>query len=911
MRKVQTFLGLKRDMEKLSLIDGNNSESSRKNSTDHSGTNIILNHNFSEGMNLWHPNCCEAFVVPADTGSYAVITNRKECWQGLEQNITKRVSTGSTYTVCAFVGVSGAISGCTDVQATLKVEYRDSATSYVFIGRRPVSKDCWEKLEGTFSLSGTPDQVVFYLEGPLPGVDLLVKSVVITCSSSLKCESSSTRSFSAGEGKVFGPIFEDNPNNWSGRGCKIVLHESMADGKIRPVSGNSFARATERTQIWNGIQQDITGTVLRKLAYEVTAVVRLYGNNVTSADVRATLLVQAADFREEYIGIASVQATDKEWTQLRGKFLLNGFPSKVVIFLEGPPPGIDILLNSLTVKHAAKVLQSPPPRIENADFGVNVITNTNLNDGTNGWFPVGNCTLIVGTGSPRIIPPAARDSLGTHLPLSGRYILVKNRTHTWMGPAQMITDKVKLYLTYQVSAWVRIGKATGAQTVNLALDVDSQWVNGGHVEINDDRWHEISGSFRIEKEPAKIMVYIQGPAPGVDLMVAALQVFPVDRKARFEHLRRETDKIRKRDVILKFSGSDSLHGADVRVRQTQNSFPFGACISRGNIDNEDFTEFFVKNFNWAVFGNELKWYSTEPEQGKLNYKDADELLDFCTRNNIQVRGHCIFWEVEDVVQSWVRGLSKSDLSKAVQNRITGLLTRYKGKIRHYDVNNEMMHGSFYQERLGEEIRANMFKTANQLDPSAVLFVNDYHIEDGGDSQSCPDRYLGHILDLQEQGAPIGGIGIQGHIDCPVGPIIHSALNKLGILGLPVWFTEIDFSSTNEYVRADDLEVMLRECFAHPAVEGIMLWGFWELFMSRENSHLVNAEGDLNEAGRRYLALKEEWLSHSHGHIDAQGHFSFRGFHGSYELEIIGMSKRFTRTFVVEKGDDPLVISIDL
>nr|GMC54409.1 endo-1,4-beta-xylanase 1-like [Ipomoea batatas] len=747
MRKVQTFLGLKRDMEKLSLIDGNNSESSRKNSTDHSGTNIILNHNFSEGMNLWHPNCCEAFVVPADTGSYAVITNRKECWQGLEQNITKRVSTGSTYTVCAFVGVSGAISGCTDVQATLKVEYRDSATSYVFIGRRPVSKDCWEKL----------GRHIFTLWYTL--------------------------------------ISEYTPVS-----SYPFLFNMAVDGKIRPVSGNSFARATERTQIWNGIQQDITGTVLRKLAYEVTAVVRLYGNNVTSADVRATLLVHAADFREEYIGIASVQATDREWTELRGKFLLNGFPSKVVIFLEGPPPGIDILLNSLTVKHAAKVLQSPPPRVEsiitreavrynpvlqNADFGVNVITNTNLNDGTNGWFPVGNCTLIVRTGSPRIIPPAARDSLGTHLPLSGRYILVTNRTHTWMGPAQMITDKVKLYLTYQVSAWVRIGKATGAQTVNLALDVDSQWVNGGHVEINDDRWHEISGSFRIEKEPAKIMVYIQGPAPGVDLMVAALQVFPVDRKARFEHLRRETDKIRKRDVILKFSGSDSLHGADVRVRQTQNSFPFGSCISRGNIDNEDFTEFFVKNFNWAVFGNELKWYSTEPEQGKLNYKDADELLEFCTRNNIQVR---------------------------------------------------------------------------------VVIV----------SSGRP----AHTVQGKDQ-------------------------------TVRFWFTEIDFSSTNEYIRADDLEVMLRECFAHPAVEGIMLWGFWELFMSRENSHLVNAEGDLNEAGRRYLALKDEWLSHSHGHIDAQGHFSFRGFHGSYELEIIGMPKRFTRTFVVEKGDDPLVIPIDL
>lgn len=28
-----------------------------------------------------------------------------------------------------------------------------------------------------------PDKVVFYLEGPSPGIDLLIQSVVITCSS--------------------------------------------------------------------------------------------------------------------------------------------------------------------------------------------------------------------------------------------------------------------------------------------------------------------------------------------------------------------------------------------------------------------------------------------------------------------------------------------------------------------------------------------------------------------------------------------------------------------------------------------------------------------------------------------------------------------------------------------------------
>lgn len=78
----------------------------------------------------------------------------------------------------------------------------------------------------------------------------------------------------------------------------------MADGKILPKIGKNFASATERTQSWNGIQQEITGKVQRKLAYEVTALVRIYGNNVTSADVRATLWVQTPDLREQYIGIS-------------------------------------------------------------------------------------------------------------------------------------------------------------------------------------------------------------------------------------------------------------------------------------------------------------------------------------------------------------------------------------------------------------------------------------------------------------------------------------------------------------------------------------------------------------------------------------------------------------------------------
>ncbi|KAJ4964564.1 hypothetical protein NE237_016413 [Protea cynaroides] len=896
----------------------------RLNSYGNPNDNIILNSDFSQGLQSWHPNCCDCYVVSKESGylngvlansggSYAVIADRKACWQGLEQDITSRVSPGSTYTVSAYVRVLGPLNGSTGVQATLRLEYPDSATCHLFVGRASVTKDRWEKLEGTFSLATMPYRVVFYLEGPAPGVDLLIDCVSVSCSSLKEHESATTKCFADDENIILNPRFDDDLNNWSGRGCKAVLHDSMGDGKVRPLSGNFFASATERTQNWNGIQQEITGRVQRKLAYEVTAVVRIFGNSVTSADVRATLWVQAQNQREQYIGIANSQTSDKEWAQLQGKFLLNSSPSRVIIYLEGPPPGTDILVNSLVVKHSAKIPPSPPPAIENAAFGVNIVENSSLNDSLNGWFLLGNCTMSIATGSPHLLPPMARDSLGPHEPLSGRYILVTNRTQTWMGPAQMITDKLKLYLTYQVSAWVRVGPGvTTPQNVNVALSVDNQWVNGGQVEAYDDRWHEIGGSFRIEKQPSRVMVYIQGPSSGVDLMVAGLEIFAVDRQARFKHLKRQTDKIRKRDVILKFTGADakSLVGTFVKVRQKQITFPFGSCVNRTNIDNEDFVDFFIKNFNWAVFGNELKWYWTEPQQGKFNYTDADEILDLCKSHSIECRGHCIFWDVESTVQSWIRSLNKNDLMTAVQNRLTGLLTRYKDKFRQYDVNNEMLHGSFYQDRLGKDVRAYMFSTAHQLDPSATLFVNDYHVEDGCDTRSSPEKYIEQILDLQQQGAPVGGVGIQGHIDSPVGSIVCSSLDKLGILGLPIWFTELDVSSINEYVRADDLEVMLREAFAHPAVEGILLWGFWELFMSRENSHLVDAEGSVNVAGKRYLALKEEWLSHANGNLDDLGEFRFRGFHGTYTVDVT-LTKTITKTFVVDKGESPLELTINL
>lgn len=108
--------------------------------------NIVVNYDFSSGLHSWHPNCCECFVVSAESGNphgmparpggnYAVVTNRKECWQGLEQDITSRLSPGSTYSISAYVGVWAHAPGSAEVLATLKLEFKDSATKFLFIGK--------------------------------------------------------------------------------------------------------------------------------------------------------------------------------------------------------------------------------------------------------------------------------------------------------------------------------------------------------------------------------------------------------------------------------------------------------------------------------------------------------------------------------------------------------------------------------------------------------------------------------------------------------------------------------------------------------------------------------------------------------------------------------------------------------
>ncbi len=380
-------------------------------------------------------------------------------------------------------------------------------------------------------------------------------------------------------------------------------------------------------------------------------------------------------------------------------------------------------------------------------------------------------------------------------------------------------------------------------------------------------------------------------------------------------------QFRQRQIQVRVTNhkGDPAEGLSLSVRQIRQAFPFGSAMSRTLLRNQRYADFFKDHFNWAVFGNESKWYANERVQGQEDYRDADAMLAWCRSNRIPVRGHCIFWEPEKWQPRWVRDLTGDPLRQAVERRLTNAVTHYRGGFVHWDVNNEMLHGSFFKDRLGETIWPWMFKQAHELDPKVKLFVNEFNIlsVDQAFEKVQTDEYVASIRRLLDQGAPIHGIGIQGHIwrekilDTP--HVVKERLDKVAALDLPIWITEFDVADENPSVCADILELVYRTAFSHPAVQGIIMWVFWAGDSWRgPNAGLTRRDWTLNEAGRRFESLMKEWSTEISGTTDTQGGVSFRGFHGDYTATVIGADGTETiLPFSIERGRDPQKVTIRL
>jgi len=364
--------------------------------------------------------------------------------------------------------------------------------------------------------------------------------------------------------------------------------------------------------------------------------------------------------------------------------------------------------------------------------------------------------------------------------------------------------------------------------------------------------------------------------------------------------------------------------AEVKVTQLRHEFLFGTCVNammwsewddfksqrdwpldfehmndpsaRGFImtNKELYKKTILDNFNYAVHQNDIKWFCTEQRRsGDIYYTAAERVSNWCADNDIQMRGHCLFWAKGMFVQDWQRQLSDDELKARLQQHCKDVVSRFKGQIKAWDLNNEMIAGNYYRERFGDEIIGEMCKWVHEVDPEIKIYLNDYDILVRGFSL---DKYLEQIKHFLELGFPFEGIGIQAHswwVGKHDEEFIKDALDKLAATGLDLKITEYVANNwaKDDKERAGYLRDFYRVCFAHPAVDAVVMWGFWEGAMWLDEYGLYERDWRANELAKAYRDLVfNQWWTKFQGRADGNGVCEVPAFFGKHQIESNGIKQ---------------------
>ena len=381
------------------------------------------------------------------------------------------------------------------------------------------------------------------------------------------------------------------------------------------------------------------------------------------------------------------------------------------------------------------------------------------------------------------------------------------------------------------------------------------------------------------------------------------------------------EKHRKSDLSIEVKGADGkpVPGAQVSVQQTRSSFGFGTAVASRFLvgpGNEKYKQTVEELFNIATLENNFKWVALEGDWGpSFTLDGAKKAVAWLAERNIPTRGHVLIWPGWNNLPKSLRADEKNPevIRQKVDQRIRGIVTEMKGKLPQWDVMNEPFDNHDLIDMLGENEMVKWFKIARAADPKAKLFINDYAIISGGGGDT-PHRqhYEKTIQFLLDKGAPLDGIGLQGHFGSSLtGPEdLMELLDRYARFKKPLYVTEYDVVVDDEKVAADYTRDFYTILFSHPSVDGIIMWGFWDGAHWKKNAALFREDWSLKPAGQVYkdLVLKE-WRTQASGATDAAGSFRTRGFHGSYT--VTAKSPKGSAEQVLELGKDGAKVTLKL
>lgn len=246
----------------------------------------------------------------------------------------------------------------------------------------------------------------------------------------------------------------------------------------------------------------------------------------------------------------------------------------------------------------------------------------------------------------------------------------------------------------------------------------------------------------------------------------------------------------------------------------KGKFLIGVAISESQIRHEvpKADSLITLHFNAIEPENCMKSEEIHPEKGVYNWELADKYVDYGTSQGLAVYGHCLIWHSQ--LAPWFcvdengNDVSPEELKARMKDHIQTIVGRYKGRIKGWDVVNEAIldDGSWrespFYRILGEDYIPLAFRYANEADPDAELYYNDY----GMHHRARVETVIRLVKKLKESGIRIDAVGFQGHfgMDYPDMEEFEKSLVDVAATGADICITEWDMSILPTINRSADL-----------------------------------------------------------------------------------------------------------
>ena len=237
--------------------------------------------------------------------------------------------------------------------------------------------------------------------------------------------------------------------------------------------------------------------------------------------------------------------------------------------------------------------------------------------------------------------------------------------------------------------------------------------------------------------------------------------------------------------------------------------PFGATAMSGQLDDPAWTEAVLRHCSQLTPEWEQKMERTLGPGFAHDFSASDRVVAFAGDHGLRVHGHTVIWYSQGG-EVFSDDVPRDRFAAEYDRYIEALVGRYRGRMAGWDVVNEPvaedgngLRDCHWSRALGQEgymVRA--FEQAKAADPDAILFLNEYNLENIPAKGATFLRLVERLLSL---GAPIGGIGTQSHlnIEIPAGQIT-TFFRDAASLGLPIHVSELDFPMQRDGGHLPDL-----------------------------------------------------------------------------------------------------------